>query len=313
MGIRCAISKNGLLERDKHRAESYVKVKKLIDEYHKVFIDRVLNGSVLNYVNKGKYDSLTEYYDLYSVPRKDEASQKHFKAIQQHLRQQIVKKLTDDKDYKHLFGKELLESYKDKGDKKKLNEADLVQFINAANPEQLLSLSKKEAIDLVQEFCGFTTYFRGFHQNRQNMYSAEEESTGIAYRLINENLPKFIDNMESFKKIAAIPEMEDNLKQLYTNFAEYLNVENIHEMFQLDYYNQLLTQKQIDVYNAIIGGKPTMSIKKRSRVSMNMSICTTKHIRTQNYLSSKSYSNKFSVTGMLFHGYQKSLRMIKKY
>lgn len=255
--------KNGLLERDKHRAESYVKVKKLIDEYHKVFIDRVLNGSVLNYVNKGKYDSLTEYYDLYSVPRKDEASQKHFKAIQQHLRQQIVKKLTDDKDYKHLFGKELLESYKDKGDKKKLNEADLVQFINAANPEQLLSLSKKEAIDLVQEFCGFTTYFRGFHQNRQNMYSAEEESTGIAYRLINENLPKFIDNMESFKKIAAIPEMEDNLKQLYTNFAEYLNVENIHEMFQLDYYNQLLTQKQIDVYNAIIGGKTDNEHKEK--------------------------------------------------
>lgn len=254
---------NGLLERDKHRAESYVKVKKLIDEYHKAFIDRVLNGSVLNYVNKGKYDSLTEYYDLYSVPRKDETSQKHFKAIQQHLRQQIVKKLTDDKDYKHLFGKELLESYKDKGDKKKLNEADLVQFINAANPKQLHTLSKEEAIDLVREFSGFTTYFNEFHKNRKNMYSAEEKSTGIAYRLINENLPKFIDNMKSFKKIADIPEMKDNLKQIHEYFVDYLNVENIHEMFQLDYYNQLLTQKQIDVYNAIIGGKTDNEHKEK--------------------------------------------------
>lgn len=245
---------NGLLERDEHRAESYVKVKKLIDEYHKVFIDRVLNDGALNYEDKGEYDSLTEYYALYSTQKRDEATQKHFKKTQKHLRGQLVKKLTDGDAYKHLFGKELIESYKDKEDKKKLHEADLVQFINAATPKQRLNFSKNEAKDLVQEFCGFTTYFRGFHKNRQNMYSAEEKSTGIAYRLINENLPKFIDNMESFKKIAAIPEMEDNLKQLYANFAEYLNVENIQEMFQLDYYNLLLTQKQIDVYNAIIGG-----------------------------------------------------------
>lgn len=245
---------NGLLERDEHRAESYVKVKKLIDEYHKAFIDRVLNDGALNYEDKGECDSLTEYYALYSTQKRDEATQKHFKKTQKHLRGQLVKKLTDGDAYKHLFGKELIESYKDKEDKKKLHEADLVQFINAATPKQRLNFSKKEAIDLVQEFCGFTTYFGGFHENRKNMYSDEEKSTGIAYRLINENLPKFIDNMESFKKIAAIPEMEDNLKQLYANFAEYLNVENIQEMFQLDYYNQLLTQKQIDVYNAIIGG-----------------------------------------------------------
>lgn len=254
---------NGLLERDEHRAESYVKVKKLIDEYHKVFIDRVLNDGALNYEDKGAYDSLTEYYALYSAQKRDEVTQKHFKETQQHLRNQLVKKLTDGDAYKHLFGKELIESYKDKEDKNKLIEADLVQFINTANPEQRLNFSKKEAIDLVQEFCGFTTYFVGFHQNRQNMYSAEEKSTGIAYRLINENLPKFIDNMESFKKIAAIPEMEDNLKQLYANFAEYLNVENIQEMFQLDYYNLLLTQKQIDVYNAIIGGKTDNEHKEK--------------------------------------------------
>ena len=150
--------KNGLLELDEHRAESYVKVKRLIDEYHKTFIDRALKDGCLNYEDKGKYDSLTEYYTLYSASGRDETSQKHFKAIQQHLRQQIVKKLTDDKDYKHLFGKELLESYKDKEDKNKLIEADLVQFINAANPKQLHTLSKEEAIDLVREFSGFTTF-----------------------------------------------------------------------------------------------------------------------------------------------------------
>lgn len=116
-------------------------------------------------------------------------------------------------------------------------------------------MSQDEANELVKEFWGFTTYFVGFFDNRKNMYTSEEKSTGIAYRLINENLPKFFDNMEAFKKAVAKPEIQANMEELYSNFAEYLNVESIQEMFQLDYYNMLLTQKQIDVYNAIIGGK----------------------------------------------------------
>ena len=61
--------------------------------------------------------------------------------------------------------------------------------------------------------------------------------------------------MDVFKKAVAKPEIQANIEELYANFAAYLNVESIQEMFQLDYYNMLLTQKQIDVYNAIIGGK----------------------------------------------------------
>ncbi|MBQ2025442.1 MAG: hypothetical protein II215_03110, partial [Paludibacteraceae bacterium] len=37
------IEKHGLLEQDTHRAESYVKVKEIIDEYHKAFIEECLN------------------------------------------------------------------------------------------------------------------------------------------------------------------------------------------------------------------------------------------------------------------------------
>jgi CRISPR-associated protein Cpf1 len=36
---------------------------------------------------------------------------------------------------------------------------------------------------------------------------------------------------------------------------EYLNVGSIAEMFRLDYYTLLLSQEQIDVYNAVIGGR----------------------------------------------------------
>ena len=185
----------------------------------------------------------------------DENVSKTFKEIQENLRSVIAKKLTDDKAYANLFGNKLIESYKDKDDKKKIIDSDLIQFINTAEPSQLDSMSQDEAKVLVKEFWGFTTYFVGFFDNRKNMYTSEEKSTGIAYRLVNENLPKFIDNMEAFKKAIAKPEIQANMEELYSNFAEYLNVESIQEMFQLDYYDMLLTQKQIDVYNAIIGGK----------------------------------------------------------
>lgn len=246
---------SGLLEEDEHRAQSYVKVKKLIDEYHKVFIDRVLNDGCLPLENKGNKNSLEEYYESYLSKNKDENANNTFKEIQQNLRSVIAKKLTDDKAYANLFGNKLIESYKDKEDKKKIIDSDLIQFINCANSSQLNGMSEDEAKELVKEFWGFTTYFEGFHTNRKNMYTAEEESTAIAHRLVNENLPKFIDNMDVFKKAVAKPEIQANIEELYANFAAYLNVESIQEMFQLDYYNMLLTQKQIDVYNAIIGGK----------------------------------------------------------
>ena len=76
------IEKNGILERDTRRAIGYKAVKKVIDEYHKDFIERMLNGFA-DYLrredtedkNKKKkkkievYNSLLhEYYSLYCLP-----------------------------------------------------------------------------------------------------------------------------------------------------------------------------------------------------------------------------------------------------
>lgn len=122
------------------------------------------------------------------------------------------------KAYANLFGNKLIESYKDKADKTKIIDSDLIQFINTAESTQLVSMSQDEAKELVKEFWGFTTYFEGFFKNRKNMYTPEEKSTGIAYRLINENLPKFIDNMEAFKKAITRPEIQANMEELYSDF-----------------------------------------------------------------------------------------------
>ena len=94
------------------------------------------------------------------------------------------------------------------------------------------------------------------------MYSEEAQSTAIAYRIIHENLPKFIDNMGTFKQLMQ-SSITDILPQIFDNFKKDLEVSSIQEIFDLNYFNKVLTQKQIDIYNAIIGGK---SLNENSRI-----------------------------------------------
>jgi hypothetical protein len=213
------IQNSGILENDEHRAESYILVKKIIDEYHKHFIEDSLEDLKLD------SNDLSEYYLYFQIRNREESQQKAFGTVKSKLRKQISKSF----DTKRLFGKELIRE-------------DLLGFITEETDKQL-----------VQEFKNFTTYFTGFHKNRKNMYSSEEKSNTIAYRLIHENLPKFINNMTIFDKIKQ--PLANNLQTLYNGFNEYLNVREIAELFTLDYFSKVLTQKQIDVYNLMIGGK----------------------------------------------------------
>lgn len=224
----------GILDQDKHRADSYVLVKKIIDEYHKDFIEAVLTDFRLKYDSEGKKDSLVEYVEYHRMKDKAESDRKAFKDIQANLRQQIAKSFTDNEVFKRI-------------DKKELIKEDLIPFVEKKR-------SGEDEKVLIGEFEKFTTYFSGFHENRKNMYSAEEKSTSIAYRLVNDNLPKFVDNMQVFSKIQET-EIAGDLSQLYADFESSLNVDSINEMFQLEYFNMVLTQKQIAVYNAVIGGK----------------------------------------------------------
>lgn len=84
------------------------------------------------------------------------------------------------------------------------------------------------------------------------MYSSDEKSTAIAYRCINDNLPRFLDNVKSFQKVF------DNLSDetitklntdLYNIFGR-----NIEDIFSVDYFEFVLAQSGIDVYNSMIGG-----------------------------------------------------------
>lgn len=226
------------IAQDEHRSECYKLVKKIIDRYHKAFIEDVLSKPlvikgkeypILQYSGNNKNDSLEEFYALYIKKLKTETEKSLIKTIQESLRKQIVKAFTSDSRFKRLDKKELLS-------------------------QDIYAVAGPEEHQYIKEFDGFATYFAGFHENRMNMYSADAKSTAIGYRLINENLPKFIDNMGTFQKLLKSP-VSENFETIYKEMEHILPYGNIEEFFMLHNYPSFLTQKQITIYNAIIGGR----------------------------------------------------------
>lgn len=211
------MKKNCVLEGDEKRARDYKKAKEIMDEYHKKFINDCLEDYKID-VKK-----LEEYNNILISEDKDK-----IKKVESELRKEISERFAKNSNYKKIFGKEMIEKL-------------LPEFVN-----------KKEDKEVLDEFSKFTTYFKGFDENRKNIYSSDENSTSIAYRLINENLPIFINNVkcfEYFKKV--IP--EDVQNNICKDLWKIIKVEKLDDMFKLDYFNEVLTQNGIDMYNQIIG------------------------------------------------------------
>lgn len=216
------IDKHGILDDDLKRADDYKVVKKIIDEYHKYFIDNALKEIRLQ--------GLDEYYRLYMISKRNDLDNKQFEKMQASLRKQIAERFTSHKQYKSLFSKELFKDV-------------LMEYTQG----------KTEEHELIREFSDFTTYFTGFHQNRQNMYTDEEKSTAISYRIVHQNLPKYIDNIKVFAAIQKTSIIED-LPELMQNLKMEVDINSVNEYFTIEGYNKVLTQKGIDIYNTILGG-----------------------------------------------------------
>lgn len=130
--------------------------------------------------------------------------------------------------------------------KKELIEQDLPAFVT----------ENTEEADIIKSFVGFTTYFSGFNKNRENMYSDEEKNTSIAYRVINQNMLRYFDNIRALKKFMQL-NTDDAIDEIETIYADELNDKSINDFFSVENYSLFLSQSGIDSYNRIIGGYAT--------------------------------------------------------
>ncbi|MBM4056385.1 MAG: type V CRISPR-associated protein Cpf1 [Planctomycetes bacterium] len=243
------IKEKGLLKQDKKRADDYKEAKKLIDEYHRDFIEKALSGKKLS--NQQLKDYLNEFI-------KPERDNKVLGQISEALRKEIAGWLKDNptKD-----GKKLIEE---------------------KVPEFLKEQGKNEEAKLVSCFKGFTTYFGGFNDNRENIYSDKEQSTAIAYRIVHENLPKFIANIRAFQNSK---DYKIDFSEVQEQMKEQLDGNKLKDVFSLDYFNNCLTQSGIDRYNTILGGKTSFKGIKIQGVNEKINL-----FRQQNNLTGKQVS-----------------------
>ena len=214
------IEKNKVLENDESKAADYPVVKKLIDEYHKVCIRESMKNVHLD------WNPLKEAIEEYQKTKSDEAK-KRLETEQTMMRKQIATAIKDFKHYKEL---------------------------TAATPSDLITSVLPEFSDneALKSFRGFASYFIGFQENRNNIYRPDAISTGVPYRLVHDNFPKFLSNLEVYDKIkATCPEV---IQQASEEMQPFLEGVMIDDIFSLDFYNSLLTQDGIDFFNRVIGG-----------------------------------------------------------
>ena len=227
------LKKANMLESDFERAKAYVEVKNIIDDFHRSFIEDVLSKETLGL----DWGALYDQFDLFQSEKDKVKKAKHKKqleVLQSVMRKDIVKKFKNDERYPKLFKKEIL--------------TDLLPSIIKDDDTGTIT-DKKAALDT---FTGFATYFTGFHQNRENLYSEEAKSTAISNRIVNENFPKFYANVKVFEDLQKnfpniISETENSLK-------DFLNGKKLSEIFNKENFNAVLSQSGIDFYNTVIGG-----------------------------------------------------------
>ena len=238
------LSAYGMVADDKQRSENYKKLKPIIDRIYKYFIEESLKNTNLDW--NPLYEAIREYRK-----EKTTATITHLKEQQDLCRRAIASRFegkVPDKGDKSVkdFNKKQSKLFKELFGKELFTDSVLEQLPG-------VSLSDEDKA-LLKSFDKFTTYFVGFYDNRKNVFSSDDISTGIPHRLVQENFPKFIDNCDDYKRLVLVaPELKEKLEKAAEATKIFEDV-SLDEIFSIKFYNRLLQQNQIDQFNQLLGG-----------------------------------------------------------
>ncbi|MGN1392737.1 MAG: type V CRISPR-associated protein Cas12a/Cpf1 [Succinivibrionaceae bacterium] len=216
------IIENKVIEKDEKRNDDYILAKEIIDSFHREFIDNSLACVKLDW---------SDLVNCVLNDSNDEKYQEKLEKLQDAKRGEIVK-LFKNSSYANFD-----DIFKEK-------------LFNDILPSKLTDESEKKVI---RSFCKFTTYFKGFFENRKNVYSSEAISTSIAYRIVHENFPKFLSNLRVFNKLQEVaPKIITELNKQLKNLLSDKSLTSLNQIFAVDFLNSVLNQKGIDFYNQVI-------------------------------------------------------------
>ncbi|MGN1280677.1 MAG: type V CRISPR-associated protein Cas12a/Cpf1, partial [Succinivibrio sp.] len=241
------IQKNGLVEKDESLNENYHQAKKIVDDFLRDYISRCLNN-----IRISAWNELAD-----AVTNGDE---KNIKKVQDKFRK-LIKSEFENFD--------LVSTYSIDTNKKDDNKVDEDDLDSDKKGSLELILKKTlfkmvlpaylktepEKMKIVSSFDNFSTYFRGFFENRKNIFSSKAISTSIAYRIVHDNFPKFLKNINCFSTwVKECPQIIENAEKSLKDNNVIEKNSSLGHYFSVDSYNQFLSQGGIDLYNKIIGG-----------------------------------------------------------
>lgn len=266
---------------DQDIEDAYQVLKPVFDKLHEEFITKSLENE------EAKKISFAEYFDVYKKFRNETDRDEKIKLEKPLSTEEIrlrgifatIYKVQGE-DFKNEVGndekgKQLLkeESYK------VLTEVGILKYIRARIDDFVaMSLKTRDGEDVTKEklekalvkngeenkgvFEGFFTYLTGFNQNRENYYAIDDKATSVANRIVAENLPKFCDNALDFAKrkdeyenaLQFLKGLKATGKDISTQDKDGNELYRIDsELFEIAYFNNCLSQKEIEDYNKKIG------------------------------------------------------------
>ena len=212
------LEESKLLEDDFNRAEDYPRAKEFLDGKHKEFLQEVLSG-----ITDIDWQPLADMLERF---QQDKGLKKELQKLQSVFRKKIAARFTGNPSYK---------------------------LLTDPTPSKLFKESIKTDSALLAEvktFERFACYFKGYQENRKNIYSDEEQQTSAAHRAVNENFTKYHAAVQSFREIcAASPAL---VREIDSRTAPILNGEALTGLLTIGNYNRFLSQSGIDFFNRIV-------------------------------------------------------------
>ncbi len=296
---------NEQLEKDKKRAEEFKQAKKILLNFYKNYLEEnlpkikpVLKEKLVD--NLKKIEQL--YFELKKVRKKDYNVSETISEKEYELLKRVFP--SPEKVNEHMSREKYVSEIKKLYDSnikniKKSNDknAFTLSSIFKNNLDKYSLLTKKEIFKsktpfinnyisdeeklLLKKFYNWTTYFRGFFENMNNVFSENsiDKSTSIFYRIINDNLIIFLenkkkveeikfiyDNNEDFKKV-----VDENISKIFSNsdFETIFGSEDVFKPFFIENYFEFIDQKGINFYNFLIGGDPSNKNIKGLNILLN--------------------------------------------
>lgn len=265
------LEKEKLFPKDREKADNYQKIKYYLDFLHKEFIQQALSKFKKENINFESYYKNSEESNAEGEEdNSNEVDQENTK--EKNLRKKIInnfkesgflfdKKVIDElgKRFQQRNGQVFLLKNENTGEMEEIKDAPLIVFANTEGKEETI----------FQNFKGFTGYLKGFHENRKNLYKDDGKAGRVATRIIDQNLPKFLENLENKDNLGEIAGKYEELQKNFNNsWEDYFREKKLNtleivksfaqdgynwqKVFECNFYNFCLLQKDIEFYNYVV-------------------------------------------------------------